>query len=200
MHIDFILICFPWKKWHGKLKRCLEVGHYVIPSMLQTTFPPLIRNKWSLTNTYYVPDLHLSDNELALLREITWLLQVCSCMFHAKTMLVRLVTFHLTIYSLNKYLLGTELGTSLFICSLREGNERHIKGMLFQSPAEKKYTLKCENEDFQAALRESQVFRLSPPSKHQPTSSLNDNQTTLHMPHLIFSMSFLNSLGHFSKS
>lgn len=36
-------------------------------------------------------------------------------MAHTKTIILgRLITFHLTIYSLNKYLLGTELGTSLF--------------------------------------------------------------------------------------
>lgn len=57
-HLDI----FSLKKWHGKLKRYVGVGHYVIPSMLQTTLPPLIRSKWSLTNKYYAPDLHLSNN------------------------------------------------------------------------------------------------------------------------------------------
>lgn len=42
-------------------------------------------------------------------------------MFHAKTIiLVRLKTFHLTIYSLNKYLLGTVLGISLFAHYMKE--------------------------------------------------------------------------------
>ena len=51
-------------------------------------------------------------------------------------------------------------------------------------------------------LKESQACGLSPLPGKQPASSLkrNDYRAALHMLHLIFSMSFLNSVGHFSKS